>query len=63
MKPIALFPQKIKNLIRTKDNGLCGECGSNEKLEFDHIIPYSKEGSNTDKNIQLLYEACNKKIR
>tara|TARA_R100000789_G_C3017071_1_gene152681 strand:- start:1861 stop:2355 length:495 start_codon:yes stop_codon:yes gene_type:complete len=52
--------QKVKNQVWNRDNGKCVECGSNEKLEFDHIIPFSKGGSNTYRNIQLLCEKCNR---
>ena len=52
--------QSIKDDVLNRDNGKCVECGSNEKLEFDHIIPFSKGGSNTYRNIQLLCEPCNR---
>lgn len=52
--------QKVKDLVWNRDGGKCVECGSNENLEFDHIIPFSKGGANTYRNIQLLCENCNR---
>lgn len=53
--------QEVKDLVWNRDNGQCRECGSNQLLEFDHIIPFSKGGSNTYRNIQLLCQTCNRK--
>ncbi|MFA7471153.1 MAG: HNH endonuclease, partial [Weeksellaceae bacterium] len=53
--------QQVKDLVWNRDNGQCRECGSNEQLEFDHIIPFSKGGSNTYRSIQLLCQPCNRK--
>jgi len=52
--------QSVKDKVWNRDGGKCVECGSNEKLEFDHIIPHSKGGANTYRNIQLLCEPCNR---
>jgi hypothetical protein len=52
--------QTVKDKVWRRDEGKCIECGSNEKLEFDHIIPFSKGGANTYRNIQLLCEPCNR---
>jgi hypothetical protein len=52
--------QDVKDKVWRRDEGKCVNCGSNEKLEFDHIIPFSKGGSNTYRNIQLLCEKCNR---
>ena len=54
------IPQQVMNNVWNRDNGKCVSCGSKEKLEFDHIIPFSKGGSNTYRNIQLLCESCNR---
>lgn len=53
--------QKVKDLVWNRDRGKCVICESNQNLEFDHIIPFSKGGSNTYRNIQLLCEKCNRK--
>jgi len=53
--------QYVKDKVWNRDGGKCVECGSKVKLEFDHIIPYSKGGANTYRNIQLLCETCNRK--
>ena len=52
--------QDVKDKVWNRDGGKCVQCGSNEKLEFDHIIPVSKGGANTYRNIQLLCEPCNR---
>jgi hypothetical protein len=52
---------QTKNAVWRRDGGRCVECGSQERLEYDHIIPVSKGGSNTERNIQLLCEKCNRK--
>lgn len=46
--------------VWNRDRGRCVKCDSNENLEFDHIIPLSKGGSNTARNIQLLCQTCNR---
>ena len=55
------IPSEVKLNVWRRDQGKCVECGSKEKLEYDHIIPISKGGSNTDRNVQLLCQACNRK--
>jgi hypothetical protein len=52
--------QQVKDDVWNRDNGKCVICGSNENLEFDHIIPFSEGGANTYRNIQLLCQPCNR---
>ena len=54
------IPEDVQIFVWNRDGGKCVSCGSNENLEFDHIIPISKGGSNTARNIQLLCQACNR---
>jgi hypothetical protein len=54
------IPDDVKLFVWQRDGGRCVKCGSQENLEFDHIIPVAKGGSNTARNIQLLCETCNR---
>ncbi len=54
------IPDAVRLFVWQRDQGKCVKCGSSAKLEFDHVIPIAKGGSNTDRNIQLLCEQCNR---
>ncbi len=54
------IPREVKDRVWQRDGAKCVECGSQERLEFDHIIPLALGGSNTERNIQLLCETCNR---
>jgi 5-methylcytosine-specific restriction endonuclease McrA len=54
------IPQDVQDKVWLRDGGKCVKCGSSENLEFDHIIPFSKGGANTYRNLQLLCEKCNR---
>jgi len=53
--------QSVKIAVSARDGGRCRQCGSTEELHFDHVIPWSKGGSNTIANIQLLCGPCNRR--
>jgi hypothetical protein len=55
------IPQSVKHSVWRRDLSRCVQCGSNVRLEFDHIIPVVKGGSSTERNIQLLCEKCNRR--
>jgi hypothetical protein len=54
------IPEQVRVEVWRRDSGKCARCGSRENLEYDHIVPISKGGSNTARNIELLCEKCNR---
>lgn len=54
------IPEDVRITVWRRDEGKCSKCGSREKLEYDHIVPVAKGGSNTARNIELLCEQCNR---
>jgi 5-methylcytosine-specific restriction endonuclease McrA len=55
-----VISSEVRREVWRRDEGKCVKCGSREKLEYDHIIPVAKGGSNTARNIELLCESCNR---
>lgn len=53
------IPQDVMDKVWVRDGGKCVSCGSQKYLEFDHIIPFSKGGASTYRNLQILCKECN----
>ena len=60
-KPSRHISRDVRQVIWTRYGGRCADCGANDYLEFDHIIPVAKGGSNSETNVQLLCRRCNLK--
>jgi hypothetical protein len=61
LPPRQAIPERVRHEVWRRDRGSCVECGSRARLEFDHIIPVSRGGSNTPRNIELRCERCNRR--
>lgn len=55
------IPERVRHEVWRRDGGCCVECGSRARLEFDHIVPVSRGGSNTPRNLELRCEPCNRR--
>jgi hypothetical protein len=59
--PSRHIPRDVRQRVWQRYGGRCAECGANQYLEFDHVVPVAKGGSSTDANVQLLCRGCNLK--
>jgi hypothetical protein len=52
--------EAVRSEVWRRDSGKCVKCGSKQSLEFDHIIPVSRGGATSARNLQLLCRSCNR---
>lgn len=55
------IPESTRIYVWRRDQGKCARCGTRENLTYDHIIPVSKGGGNSPRNVELLCDKCNRK--
>lgn len=53
-------PEEVRRQVFRRDGGRCVRCGSDELLQFDHVIPVALGGASTAANLQLLCAPCNR---
>jgi hypothetical protein len=53
------LPDDVKLVVWARDGGACVKCGATKELQFDHVIPLARGGSDTGDNIQILCQTCN----
>ncbi len=54
------IPEDVRRAVFRRDGGRCVACGSEELLQFDHVIPLALGGASTAENLQLLCAPCNR---
>lgn len=60
---IRKFNDRQRERAYAKQKGICPICGEHftiNKMEADHIIPWSKGGKTVDDNLQMLCKKCNR---
>ncbi len=59
--PRPSIPAAVRREVWKRDGACCTECGRRTDLEYDHLIPISRGGSSTVRNVRLLCEPCNRR--
>jgi hypothetical protein len=55
------IPESFRIEVYDRDNGRCVLCGSDEDIEYDLILSFSKGGSHDAQNIRILCKNCYRK--
>jgi 5-methylcytosine-specific restriction endonuclease McrA len=55
------IPEDVKRLVYERDMARCRACGSDELIQYDHLVPWSLGGGNEPQNIRLLCAGCKRR--
>lgn len=61
---IRAFSEKMKREAYERQGGICTKCGKHfeaDKMEADHITPWSQGGKTNSENCQMLCRECNRR--
>ena len=53
------IPPAVRAAVYERDGFACVRCGSDDDLSLDHIVPWSRGGSDTVENFQTMCRPCN----
>jgi hypothetical protein len=57
------IPVEVKRFVFERDRGRCLACGSEELIQYAHVVPSSMGGGNDPENVRLLCGGCNRSQR
>jgi hypothetical protein len=55
------IPEDLKRLVFERDRGRCRVCGSEELIQFHHVVPWSLGGRNEAQNLRLVCAGCQRR--
>lgn len=55
----SIIPAWVRAKVMERDGWKCKRCDATDRLELDHIYPWSLGGSDDEENLQVLCRTCN----
>ena len=55
------WPKELKQELIRQQHGICAYCGTDNRLEIEHMVPLKRGGSNDSGNLQVACRQCNKR--
>ncbi|OZE92715.1 hypothetical protein CH298_04240 [Rhodococcoides fascians] len=55
------IPADVRERVAARSGYVCVKCGSDDRCEVDHIIPWTITQDDSEDNLQLLCFPCNRR--
>lgn len=55
------LPADVKARVRARAGYVCVKCGSDDRCEVDHVVPWTISHDDSEDNLQLLCFGCNRR--